>query len=107
MKPLPPLTKRERNWRVPLFVAGLSQHLRRLRLDLSDIGGDGSLRDTIGIRDSLIHAADEPGIGQVVQEHKRLETIVERVLLALLNWRGPTNTPTLQNRPVLAGCSES
>lgn len=84
------------------FRRRLSQHLRRLKLDLADIGGHGSLRETIGIRDSLTHAADEPAIGQIVQEHKRLETVVERVLLTLLNWRGPTNTPTLQNRPVLA-----
>jgi hypothetical protein len=87
----------------PTFRRRLSQHLSRLRLDLSDIGGDGSLRKTIGIRDSLIHAADEPAIGQIVREQKRLETVVERVLLTLLDWQGPTNTPTLQNRPVLAG----
>jgi hypothetical protein len=87
----------------PTFRSRLSRHLRRLRLDLADIGGADSLGETIRMRDSLIHAADEPAIGQIVQEQKRLETVVERVLLTLLNWRGPTNTPTLRNRSMPAG----
>ena len=33
-------------------------------------------------------------------ETRRLETLVERMLLKLLNWQGKTHTPTSGNRPI-------
>jgi hypothetical protein len=65
MRPSPPLTEKRKELARPTFRHRLSRHLRRLRLDLADIGGNASLRETIGIRDSLIHAADEPAIDQI------------------------------------------
>ena len=87
----------------PAFRRRLSEHLRRLNIKLDDIGGHDKLRDIIRVRNSLIHRAEEVSIQQIVQDRKRLETIVERVLLTLLNWPGSTNTPTLANRPVREG----
>jgi hypothetical protein len=95
------VNEKKRELARPAFARRLPRNLARLGVDLTDIGGDASLREMIRIRDSLMHAADEPAIGRIDQEHKRLETVVERVLLTLLNWQGPTNTPTPGNRSVL------
>lgn len=82
----------------PAFRRRLCKHLKRLKVDLDDIGGYSGLGDTIKIRDLLIHGAEEPCIAEMVQERRRLQTVVERVLLTLLGWRGSTNTPTFANR---------
>jgi hypothetical protein len=82
----------------PGFLRRFSEHLKRLKVDLDDIGGHDALRDTIKVRNSLIHSAEEVPIARMVREQKRLQTVVERTLLALLNWRRTTNTPTFANR---------
>ncbi len=87
----------------PAFRQRLNKHLKRLKVNLDDIGGHDALRCTIRIRNSLVHGAEEVAIAVIVQEQKRLQTVVERIMLALLDWRGPTNTPTLANRLAPAG----
>ena len=52
------------------------------------------------VRNHLTHVHGEPPIGDIMVETRRLETIVERMLLKLLKWEGRTNTPTYTNRPI-------
>jgi hypothetical protein len=91
----------------PAFRGRLYNEIERLKISLDDLGGRDVLRHVVDTRDSLIHSAGEVPIGAILRERKRLETVVERVLLALLNWRGPTNTPTRANRLSAVGSGPS
>ena len=92
-------------------VGGLARHsfkhrlLRQLhlrRVGVEDIGGDQGLSSMIVVRNKLIHSGEHIDIEDIIREYGRFETVVERMLLRLLGWRGRTNTPTSTNRGILA-----
>ena len=76
--------------------------MRILSISLDDVGGDEGLRKMIKVRNRLTHDGDEVPIDQVVFETKRLETIVERMLLRLLGWSSDQQTPTGANRAIVS-----
>jgi hypothetical protein len=80
----------------------ICRHLRTLSINLDDVGGDEGLRKMIRVRNRLTHDGEEVPIDEVVFETKRLETIVERMLLRLLGWSGDYHTPTSNNRSILS-----
>jgi hypothetical protein len=93
------LAKRRELQRAPLMHR-IKRHLCSLGIDISDIGGEGGLRTMARVRNLLAHEKGEVPIDKVVYETRRLETIVERMLLKLLSWSGKTRTPTYYNRPI-------
>jgi hypothetical protein len=78
----------------------INRHLTDLGIDISDIGGEEALGRMYRVRNHLTHVHGEPPIGEIMVETRRLETLVERMLLKLLNWQGKTHTPTSGNRPI-------
>jgi hypothetical protein len=52
------------------------------------------------VRNLLTHEKGEVPIDEIDYETRRLETIVERMLLKLLSWSGKIRSPTYYNRPV-------
>jgi len=78
----------------------VTRHLTALGIDIADIGGDAGLDRMYRVRNHLTRVHGEPPIGDIMVETRRLETIVERMLLKLLKWEGRTNTPTYTNRPI-------
>ena len=82
------------------FKRRLLRQLQRVRIELSDIGGQAGVEDLVRVRNKLIHSADKVDIKRIVREGSRLQTILERMLLQLLGWRKRTNTPTYSNRSI-------
>ena len=78
----------------------IDRHLAALGVDISDIGGDAGLGRMYRVRNHLTHVHGEVPIEEIMVETRRLETIVERMLLKLLKWDGKTHTPTSVNRPI-------
>lgn len=78
----------------------ISRHLGDLSIDISDIGGDAGLARMYRVRNRLTHAHGEVPIEEIMVETRRLETIVERMLLKLLKWEGKSRTPTRGNWPI-------
>ena len=76
------------------------RHLKPLRIDISDIGAEAGLVSMIKTRNLIAHSHGEVPIKTVVFERRRLETIVERMLLTLLGWKKHDHTPTYWNRPI-------
>jgi hypothetical protein len=93
------LAKRGELLRAPLMHR-LRRHLGALDIDVTDIGGPTRLNSMVGVRNHLTHEKGEPPIETVVRETRRLETIVERMLLKLLSWSGKNRTPTYYNRSI-------
>jgi hypothetical protein len=94
------LAKRSELQRVPLMYR-ITRHLSALEIDVTDIGGATGLSSMVGVRNHLTHRRGEVPIEKVICEIRRLETIVERMLLKLLSWSGNNRTPTYKNRPIL------
>lgn len=91
------LAKRRELQRAPLLHR-IKRHLSTLGIDISDIGGEAGLRSMVRVRNLLAHEKGEVPIDEVNYETRRLETIVERMLLKLLSWSGKIRSPTAYNR---------
>jgi hypothetical protein len=91
------LKKRRELQRAPLMHR-IKQHLSALEIDVTDIGDVAGLRSLVDVRNLLAHEKGEVPIDEVIYETRRLETIVERILLKLLSWSGKIRSPTYYNR---------
>lgn len=92
------IIKRASNLSDPPLAYRLKRHLSVLKIDLADIGGEDGVGKMMQVRNRLVHAGKEPPIRQMDEERARLETILDRMFLRLLGWRGRDNTPTYVNR---------
>jgi uncharacterized protein YutE (UPF0331/DUF86 family) len=84
----------------PTFYRRLLHRLRKLKVELKDIGGEAGLRQMIAVRNGLIHTTHEPPIEKIDLEASRVETVVERLLLRILGWTEKSHTPTPTNRRI-------
>jgi hypothetical protein len=93
------LQKRRELQRPPLKYR-LRRHLHELGVILDDMDGEEGLGSMIRVRNLLTHEKGEVPVEEIVFETRRLETIVERMLLKLLSWSGKDHTPTHDNWPI-------
>lgn len=72
----------------PTLKRRLRHYLSELGITYDDIGGDEGIDSMVNVRNRITHQHGQVAIEDIVREAGRLETIVERLLLALLGWTG-------------------
>jgi hypothetical protein len=84
----------------PDFLKQLEITLNANHVQFDDLGGVEALRSIYAARNRMFHS-HRSSFEHLVVATAKLETLLERMIISLLRWKGPVTSPTYSNQITL------